>query len=172
MTRAVASAARMTEDVVVQPAHAIRRSAMTDDLPAEVEALRKVPFFENLIPEDLERVARIGERRTYGEGSPMVSRGDEPGTLFVILSGTARVEAGGKVHTLGPGDFFGEMAMLGETRRSATVTAAEPVEAMIVEAIHFRPFLVKNPSVAVAILEGVVARLREVQDRIDSERSG
>ena len=74
---------------------------------------------------------------------------------------------GGRRHTLGPGQFFGEMALLSGKPRSATVTAQEPVEAMVIEAMYFRPFLIKNPSVAVTILEGVVDRLREVQDRID-----
>jgi CRP/FNR family cyclic AMP-dependent transcriptional regulator len=68
---------------------------------------------------------------------------------------------------LGPGQFFGEMALLAGKPRSATVTAAEPVEAMTLETMYFRPFLIKNPSVAVTILEVVAERLREVQDRID-----
>jgi CRP/FNR family cyclic AMP-dependent transcriptional regulator len=142
------------------------------ELPEEVEALRKIPFFEDLTPEDLQRVATIGERRTFAEGQEIVARGEEGGGLFVVLSGTARVETGGREHALVPGDFFGEMALLGARPRSATVTAAEPVEALTLEAIHFRPFLIKNPSVAVTILEGVVARLREVQERVDRERSG
>jgi CRP/FNR family cyclic AMP-dependent transcriptional regulator len=89
------------------------------------------------------------------------------GGLFVLLSGTAAVSAGGAMHVLRPGDFFGEMALLAGRPRSATVTAMEPVEAMSIETMYFRPFLIKNPSVAVTLLEGVAARLREVQDRID-----
>jgi CRP-like cAMP-binding protein len=85
----------------------------------------------------------------------------------VILSGTASVEVGGATHELGAGDFFGEMALLGRTRRSASVTATEPVEALVIETIAFDPFLIRNPSVAVAILHGVVERLREVQERVD-----
>ena len=85
----------------------------------------------------------------------------------MILSGSASVDVGGAAHRLGPGDFFGEMALLGRTRRSASVTADEPVEALVIETIYFDPFLMQNPSVAVAILHGVVERLREVQERID-----
>jgi CRP-like cAMP-binding protein len=146
-----------------------------DELPAEVEALRKVPFFENLTPEDLSRLATIGRRRTFGPGEDIVRQGDVTGGLFVILSGTATVHAGGRTHPLGPGDFVGEMALLAGRPRSATVTATEPVEAMVLEAMYFKPFLVKNPSVAVAILDGVAARLREVQERIErmeSDREG
>jgi len=142
-----------------------------EDETAEAQALRKVPFFEDLTPEDLDRVARIGRRRSFRAGEEMVTRDSVGGGLFVIVSGSATVEAGGKQHTLRPGDFFGEMALLARMPRSATVTAAEDVEAMTIEAMYFRPFLIKNPSVAVTLLEGVAERLREVQDRIDSGSS-
>lgn len=145
--------------------------ATHDELAPEVEALRKIPFFEDLTPEDLERLARIGERRSYAAGEPIVSKDEVGASLFVILSGTATVEAGGKVHELRPGDFVGEMALLAHRPRSATVVAAGDVEAMVIDATYFRPFLIKNPSVAVTILEGVAARLREIQDRIEAAGS-
>ena len=138
-----------------------------DELAPEVEALRRVPFFEELTSEDLGRIAKIGERRSFAGGDRIVSKDEVGGGLFVILSGTATVEAGGSMHLLRTGDFFGEMALLAGRPRSATVTAAEPVEAMSIETMYFRPFLIKNPSVAVTLLEGVAARLRETQDRIE-----
>jgi CRP-like cAMP-binding protein len=139
-----------------------------DELAPEVEALRRIPFFEGLTPEDLDRIARIGERRTFSPGAPIVAKDAVGGGLFVILSGTASVDAGGRHHSLGPGQFFGEMALLSGRPRSATVTAEEQVEAMVLETMYFRPFLIKNPSVAVTILEVVVDRLREVQERVDA----
>ncbi len=138
------------------------------DLPIEVAALRSVPFFEGLTPEDLDRMARIGRKRRFAAGDPIVLKDQIAGGLFIILSGSVTVHAGGKTHTLGPGQFFGEMALLAGKPRSATVTAAEPVEVLILETMYFRPFLIKNPSVAVTILEVVADRLREVQDRVDS----
>jgi CRP-like cAMP-binding protein len=141
-----------------------------DELPEEVEALRGVRFFEDLTPEDLDRISRIGQRRSFGAGEAIVSKDDDTGGLYILLSGTATVEAGGKQHTLGPGDFTGEMGLLARKPRSATVTAAEPVEAMVIETMYFKPFLIKNPSVAVHLLEVVAERLREVQDRV--ERGG
>ena len=133
----------------------------------DVEALRRIRFFEELTDDDLARVAKLGQRRSFAVGETLVERDTDRGGLFVMLSGRARVEVGGAVHDLGPGDFFGEMALLGHTRRSASVTASEPVEALVIETIYFDPFLMQNPSVAVAILHGVVERLREVQERID-----
>ena len=138
-----------------------------EDLPIEVAALRSVPFFEGLTPEDLDRMARIGRKRRFAAGEPIVLKDQIAGGLFIILSGSVTVHAGGKTHTLGPGQFFGEMALLAGKPRSATVTAAEPVETLILETMYFRPFLIKNPSVAVTILEVVADRLREVQDRVD-----
>lgn len=140
---------------------------MGDELAPEVEALRRVPFFQDLTPEDLERLSRVGQRRNYAPGERIVTKDEVGGGMFVILSGSASVEAGGKEHTLSSGDFFGEMALIAGKPRSATVTAIESVEVMTFEAMYFRPFLIKNPSVAVTILEGVGRRLREVQERIE-----
>jgi len=140
-------------------------------MTSDADALRKVRFFEELTDDDLERVAKVGRRRSFAGGEALVERDSDRGGLFVILSGKAQVEVGGTVHDLGPGDFFGEMALLGHTRRSASVTASEPLEALVIETIYFDPFLIQNPSVAVAILHGVVERLREVQDRIDTARA-
>jgi CRP-like cAMP-binding protein len=133
----------------------------------EADQLRRVPFFEDLTPEDLERIATIGDRRRFDAGETIIAKDTAGQTLFVLLSGAAEVEAGGATHRLGPGDFVGEMALLGRRPRSATVTAVEPTECLVLEAMYFKPFLVKNPSVAVAILEGVVERLRKAQERAD-----
>jgi CRP-like cAMP-binding protein len=130
------------------------------------EHLRRIPFFEDLTPEDLDRIATIGQRHSFAPGETIVAKDTEGQALFVILSGRATVDAGGKVHQLDPGAFVGEMALLGRRRRSATVTAEDQVECLVIEAMYFKPFLIKNPSVAVAILEGVVERLREVQERV------
>jgi CRP-like cAMP-binding protein len=133
---------------------------------ADAESLRKIPFFEELTPEDLQRVAKVGERKSFGAGDTIIAKDTQGQAMYVILSGRATVEAGGKTHELEPGDFVGEMALLGRRPRSATVTAAELVECLVFEAMYFKPFLIKNPSVAVAILEKVVERLREVQERV------
>jgi CRP-like cAMP-binding protein len=135
----------------------------------DLEALRRVRFFEELTDDDLARVATLGQRRSYAAGEPLVEKDSDRGGLYVIVSGRASVDVGGAAHELGPGDFFGEMALLGRTRRSASVTASEPVEALVIETIFFDPFLMENPSVAVAILRGVVERLREVQERVDRD---
>jgi CRP-like cAMP-binding protein len=140
---------------------------MIDELPPEIEALRKIPFFEDLTSEDLERIARVGHHRTFAAGDAIVTRGGEDPGLFVIVSGTATVEAGGRTHRLTAGDFVGEMALLASRPRTATVVADERVEALVVSTMYFKPFLIANPSVAVHILEVVAERLRNLQDELE-----
>jgi CRP-like cAMP-binding protein len=139
------------------------------ELPSEFATLRRISFFEKLTEADLSRLARLGERRSYAAGEVMVEKGSDRGGLFVMLSGAAEVETGDAVHVLGPGDFFGEMALLAGSRRTATVRATQPVRAMVFETMYFRPFLIENPSVAVTLLEGVADRLNAVQERLDAE---
>jgi CRP-like cAMP-binding protein len=138
----------------------------------DAEALRAVPFFQALTSDDLERVARIGAHRSFVEGDAIVERNTFSRGLYVILSGRASVEVAGKTHKLGPGSFFGEMALLSDRPRSATVTALEPLEAFVLETVGFRPFLMKNPSLVLALLDGVVERLREVQSRVERTAEG
>ena len=88
--------------------------------------------------------------------------------MYLVLGGTAEVEVGGRVHKLRPGTSFGEMALLSSRRRMATVTAVEPVEALKIPAAEFRGLLLENPALAVAILQQVVERLREVQERVEA----
>ena len=140
---------------------------MIDELPPEIEALRKIPFFEDLTSEDLERIAKVGHRRTFGVGEAIVTRGGADPGLFVIMSGAATVRAGGRTHRLTPGDFVGEMALLASRPRTATVIAEGPVEALVVSTMYFKPFLIANPSVAVHILEVVAERLRNLQDELE-----
>jgi CRP-like cAMP-binding protein len=140
---------------------------MSDEERPEIEALRRIPFFEELTSEDLERLSRVGRRRSFPSGEAIVTRGsDDPG-LYILLSGSASVEAGGRTHTLRPGDFVGEMALLAGRPRTATVVAVDPVEALVITTMYFRPFLIANPSVAVHLLEVVAERLRNLQDELE-----
>jgi len=86
-----------------------------------------------LTPEDLQRLARIGEKRTYQPGNEIVRKDEEGVALYVILSGSATVTAGGKTHTLRPGDFFGEGALAGQSIRIGTATAVVASSVLIIE---------------------------------------
>jgi CRP-like cAMP-binding protein len=97
-----------------------------------------------------------------------VERGDPGDAMYIIVGGAAEVDVGGRFHRLERGDFFGEMAVLAGKRREATVKAVEPVEALRIPGDEFRAFLLEHPHLAVAMLQSLVERLREVQDRLDT----
>jgi CRP-like cAMP-binding protein len=134
----------------------------------QTQALRAIPFFSGLKAQDLSAIVRVGERATFEPGAAMVEAGDRGDAMYVFLSGSAEVDVGGRYHVLKAGDFFGEMALISSKKRTATVKAVEPVEALRVPADDFRDFLLEHPSVSLAMLEAMVERLREVQNRIDA----
>jgi CRP-like cAMP-binding protein len=134
----------------------------------ETRALRSIPFFAGLADEDLRNLVATGAPASFQPGQAIVSRGDPGDAMYVVLSGRAQVDVGGRYHDLGPGDFFGEMALIVPRPRIATVKAVEPAEALRIPADGFQAFLLQNPTVALAILRAVVERLREVEERIDA----
>jgi len=88
--------------------------------------------------------------------------------MYVILSGEAQVDVGGRYHVLRAGDFFGEMALLAPGKRMATVRAEGDVRALRISAEGFQGFLVQRPAVALSMMKALVLRLREVEQRIDA----
>ena len=134
----------------------------------ELEALRSTPFFADLDRGDLESVLRIGRRVQFEPGQAIVERGDRSDGMYVVLDGRAQVDVGGRYHDLKAGSFIGEMALIQGGRRGATVKAVEAVEALMITAEDFRTFLLEHPSVAVTMLETVVKRLSEIQQRVEA----
>ena len=139
-----------------------------DESRVEIEALRSIPFFAALSQEDLESVLQVARARTFEQGQAIVEKGEAGDAMYVIVQGRAQVDVGGRYHDLRPGAFFGEMALITEQRRMATVKAVEPVQALMITADDFRQFLLENPTVTVTMLRAVLERLREVQERIDA----
>jgi CRP-like cAMP-binding protein len=105
------------------------------------DQLTDVPLFASLTPEQREAIATLTQLRREAEGAQLVGE-DAPGyALFVLQEGTAAVTSGGEnIGELGPGDFFGEIALLGEGRRTATVTATSPVSLIVMHGSDFRVF--------------------------------
>jgi len=134
----------------------------------ELEALRSTPFFADLDRGDLESVLRIGRRVQFEPGQAIIERGDRSDGMYVVLDGRAQVDVGGRYHDLKAGSFIGEMALIQGGRRGATVKAVEAVETLMITAEDFRTFLLEHPSVAVTMLETVVKRLSEIQQRVEA----
>jgi CRP/FNR family transcriptional regulator, cyclic AMP receptor protein len=133
-------------------------------MSAQVDALRKVPLFAELDDEDLARLANQMKERRFSEGKPMTSEGSGGAGFFVITEGNATVSVAGEARaTLGPGDYFGEIALIDEGMRSATITAATDVTAYGLTSWEFKPFVEDHPQVAWALLKTLAARLRAAQ---------
>jgi CRP/FNR family cyclic AMP-dependent transcriptional regulator len=131
---------------------------------APVDALRNVPLFSELDDDDLGRLANQMKERRFSEGSPMTSEGSGGAGFFVITEGNATVSVGGEVRTtLGPGDYFGEIALIDEGTRSASITAATDVTAYGLTSWEFKPFVEEHPQVAWALLKTLAERLRAAQ---------
>jgi CRP-like cAMP-binding protein len=138
------------------------------DTTVAITALERTPLFAGLGRQDLENVIACGQRVSFEEGQAIVERLDPGDAMYVIVSGAAEVDVGGRFHRLERGDFFGEMAVIAGKPREATVKAVEHVEALRIPADGFQAFLAENPRIAVGMLKSLVERLREVQDRLDT----
>ena len=124
------------------------------------EQLASVPLLAGLEPRVRRRLAEIGKRRTYSPDEDIVREGTTGTALYILLSGDARVsQDGSQIGELSAGDFFGELALIEEHPRSATVTAATEVDCLLFPAWEFTALLEEHPEVAVPILRVLIRRL-------------
>ncbi|HEY8019032.1 MAG: cyclic nucleotide-binding domain-containing protein [Actinomycetota bacterium] len=126
-----------------------------------VTRLAKVPLFSGCSQKDLQTIARVVKDIDHEDGT-VIAREGEPGIgLFVIADGTAEVTIGGsKKASLGPGDFFGEIALLDGGPRTATVTATSDVKLLGLTEWVFRGLMQEHPTIAVKTLQAMAGRLR------------
>jgi CRP/FNR family transcriptional regulator, cyclic AMP receptor protein len=123
----------------------------------EPERLRQAPFFEGLDADELERIASWLDVEEHAAGALLTHEGRASYAFFILESGDARVEQdGAELRRLGPGDVFGEIAMLGDGRRSADVVAVDDVRIYSMFGTRFREMQKAMPEVA--------ARLRELAE--------
>lgn len=131
---------------------------------APLEALKKVPLFQDFDDDDLERLSRQMKERTFPEGAAVTTEGDTGAGFFVIGEGNATVSVGGETKTtLGPGDHFGEIALIDEGVRSASITAATDLRCYGLTPWEFRPFVEEHPQVAWKLLKTLAGLLRTAQ---------
>jgi len=131
------------------------------------QRLGEVPLFRACSKQDLRRIARLADPDDVREGEVLVQEGSRGHELYVILSGEAVVNRKGrKVATLGPGDYFGELAVLHPAPRTATVTAKTPMEVLIVTSRELSVLLADVPLVARKLLTGMAGRLQEADSSV------
>jgi CRP/FNR family transcriptional regulator, cyclic AMP receptor protein len=121
--------------------------------------LKEVPFFSSLSKKDLAAVAQQTDEIDVPEGKVLAREGDFGQEFFVIGDGTAAVERGGeRIAELGPGEFFGEMALLDEERRTATVTATTPMSLIVMTRSDFRTLDRTMPTVHAEVCAAIAER--------------
>jgi len=136
-------------------------------VPSVAEELKRVPLFSGLSQRQLRQLAKDFKDHRASAGALLAQQGQMSGVaFFVIAEGEAAVIVDGtRVATLGPGAHFGELAMITERARSATVEALTPMRCHTIQFWHFRAFAKKNPDVTWKLLQHVARILLEEQSR-------
>lgn len=130
-----------------------------------LDRLAAVPLFSGLDKAELQAVAGLGTDVSVEEGREVVREGDPAAEAFLVMSGTATARRDGEeIATFGPGDFFGEMALLVHGHRTATVVTTSPVVLRAFHKTEFDNLLDSAPDVAVKILRTTAVRLLEAED--------
>ena len=131
----------------------------------KIQLLAEVPLFSNCTKRELSRIASLADRVTVEAGRVLTEEGAPGREFFVVEEGTARVTVRGRKRaTLGPGDFFGEMALLDQGPRSATVASEGPMSLYVIGQREFIRLLDEVPFVARRILTGMAKRLRTLEN--------
>jgi CRP-like cAMP-binding protein len=130
---------------------------------SRAEDLKQVSLFADLSQRQLRQLGRSFKERTFRSGTSMVRQGEMSGVdFFVIVEGEASVTVDGKdVGKLGPGDHFGELALIAEQVRTATVTAATQLRCLAMASWDFRRFVKSNPDAGWKLLQYLVRVLLE-----------
>jgi CRP/FNR family transcriptional regulator, cyclic AMP receptor protein len=126
----------------------------------KTDLIRKVPLFARCSRAELKEIAMLADEIDLREGKEMTRQGAPGREFFVLLEGTADVRKNSrKVNTLGPGDFFGEIALVSREPRTATVIATSPVRALVITDWSFRQLLDDAPRVKTKVMEAMAERL-------------
>jgi CRP-like cAMP-binding protein len=134
------------------------------------EVLSRVPLLAGLKRRELAKLARRFREQRFREGTQVVVEGRVGAGFFVIAEGSATVSVGGRaVSSLSAGDWFGEVALIDNGPRSATVTAATDLTCLGITPWEFKPFLQEHPDMAWTVLQTLAGRLREAERREVSE---
>jgi CRP/FNR family cyclic AMP-dependent transcriptional regulator len=133
---------------------------------APVELIKRVPLFADLDDRELKQIAASIKERTFSAGETVTEEGKGGIGFFVIGDGTAAVSVGGsQVRTLGEGDYFGEIGLIADIDRTATITAESDLLCYGMTSWDFRPLVESNASIAWKMLQVMAQRLKEAQTR-------
>jgi CRP-like cAMP-binding protein len=131
----------------------------------KLEMLRRVSLFSSMRPKELEAVERLADTVDIPAGKTVLRQGDNGNEMYVIASGSVRVERNGKeIATLGAGQAVGEMSLLSEGPRLATVTTLEPTTAFVIGHREFHTLLADSAELRQCILDNLAKRIRMLDE--------
>ncbi len=130
------------------------------------EVLGALPLFSRLPRRHVRAIAKLAWTVDYAPDEVIVKAGERGDSFYLMLDGRARVV--GKSRVLRPGDFFGEMALIDGGPRSATIIAASPVRAMMLQRPAFLKALKQDPQIGLAIMESLAERVRRLERAVSA----
>jgi CRP-like cAMP-binding protein len=126
------------------------------------ELIRRAPLFAACSKKELAEVASIADEIDLPEGKVLIREGGQGREFFVLVDGTVDVIKGEqKVKSMGPGDFFGEIALVAKTPRTATIKATSPVRALVITDRAFRALLDRSPQIQNRVLKALAERVAQ-----------
>lgn len=135
-------------------------------MAAPEELIRQVPLFSDLDKSEMQGLASSMKERTFDEGDTIASEGQSGIGFFIIDEGEAAVSVGGEDRaTLGHGDYFGEVALIDDGARTATIKAKSPLKCYGITSWEFRPLVEGNAGLAWKMLQMMAKRLRDAEQR-------
>lgn len=128
---------------------------------AKIELLRKVPLFDRVPRRELAKVAALATEVSYPQGVSLLRRGSRDDGFFILLNGEVDVRQGARLlETLKRGQFFGEIGLVANIARTATVTTGTPVDALLISGSDFKKLLKESPTLALKVLDALADRLQ------------
>jgi len=129
--------------------------------------LARVPIFASCTPEEISAIVEVAQESYFQPGQIIVTQGTPGQAFYLILSGSVEIlRDGTSLGAFGPGDFFGEMSLLDQAPRSATIRALEQTVCLMLSSWDFKAVLERHPSIAIKLLEVLSRRLRVADERI------
>jgi CRP/FNR family transcriptional regulator, cyclic AMP receptor protein len=126
----------------------------------KIDLLKAVPLFASCSKAELQRIASLADELDLGEGATLIREGERGREFIVVVEGAVDVtRQGKKIRELGAGDFIGEIALVSDVPRTATVTATSPVRLLVVTDRAFRGLVEQMPSIATKVLQSLGERL-------------
>jgi CPA1 family monovalent cation:H+ antiporter len=127
---------------------------------AKIDLLRGVPLFSGCSGKELGQISALADELFQPDGTTLIAEGTKGREFFVLVDGAVDVRRNGrKLNTLGPGSFFGEIALVAETPRTATVTATGPVRLLVITGQAFQRLLAETPSIQAKVMAALAERV-------------